>query len=390
MAEGSEKTEQTKDETLNEDDLKAVSNIKDRLEFFFSDANVRQDRFIRKFLLDKDGEAKGRVPIESLLRFNTIKRHTEKAAVIVKAAKELSDLLTLDEKESAIGRAVEFTQAMMNDNVPKTLFVKNLPVKESDENNGKIYDVTVDEIKELFKKYGDVCLVKTMWSGNRKKNEKIADGCAMVEFSTKEGLEKAVAATLTIKEGAEVDATDKLEIKESKISVMLFSEWIENKRKKRGERGGNKRDREEDAEEEKEIKTFTFDWKPGCVIKMKGLPKGCNREAILDAVALQLDISVTEVKNKKIYADYSMGQTDGAIRFLEPADHVAEMAKRLKNGELQIGGEKVEDAFVLEGDTEKKYYDDFIEFKNKQIRHHEENRRSRKKGKHWHHGRNRK
>lgn len=386
MAEGSEKPEQTKDETLNEDDLKAVSDVKGRLEFFFSDANVRQDRFIRKLLMDKDGETKGRVPIESLLRFNTIKRYTEKSAVVAKAAKELSDLLTLDENETAIGRAVEFTQAMMNENVPKTLFIKNLPVKETDQNR-KSYDVTVDEIKELFKKYGDVCLVKTMWSGNRKKSEKSADGCAFVEFSTEEEFEKAAAATLTIKEGAEVEATDKLEMKESKLSVMLFSEWLESKKKKREERGGNKRDREE--EEEKEIKIFTFDWKPGCVIKMKGLPENCNREAILDAVALQLDTSVTEVKNKKIYADYSMGQSDGALRFLEPADHVAEMAKRLKNGELQIGGEKVEDAFLLEGDAEKKYYDDFIEFKNKQIRHHEDNRRSKKKGKNWH-GRHRK
>ena len=33
-----------KEETLTEDDLKAVEGVKDRLKFFFSDANLRQDR----------------------------------------------------------------------------------------------------------------------------------------------------------------------------------------------------------------------------------------------------------------------------------------------------------------------------------------------------------
>lgn len=31
---------------LTEDDLKAVENVKDRLKFFFSDANLRQDRYV--------------------------------------------------------------------------------------------------------------------------------------------------------------------------------------------------------------------------------------------------------------------------------------------------------------------------------------------------------
>ena len=137
--------------------------------------------------------------------------------------------------------------------------------------------------------------------------------------------------------------------------------------------------RDKDGKEGKESRTFTCDWKPGCVVKIKGLPEGTNREAILDSIALHLDISVTEVKNRKIYADFSIGQSEGAVRFLEPADHVKELAAKLKSGDLQISASKIEDAFVLEGDEEKKYYDDFIAFKNKQIRNHEE-RRSRKKG----------
>lgn len=369
-------------EAVSEADLKALNDVKGRLEFFFSDANIRQDRFIRKLLMDKDGEQK--VPVESLLRFNTIKRYTDKAEVVVNAAKALPDLLTLDASESAIGRTVAFTEDMMNGNIPKSLFVKNLPLKEK-EDGGKEYACTVDEVKELFKAYGNVVLVKMKWSGFN--DERQPSGCAMVEFSTNDDLEKAAAATLTIKDGAEVEATDKVTMGESTIGVMLFSEHFDKKKKDPRESRGSKRDREDKGESE--IRTFTFDWKPGCVIKIKGLPEGCNREAILDAVAMQLDTSLTEVKDRKIYADFSIGQKDGAIRFLEPEDHVALMAKRLKNGELEISGSKVEEAFLLEGDDEKKYYDDFIAFKNKQIRHHEEKKRSKKRGKHGG-GRNRK
>ena len=68
------------------DDSKAVEGIKERLEFFFSDANIRQDAFIRKLLVSSDEKSVG---IDALLRFNTIKKHSDKPEVLVKAAKEL-------------------------------------------------------------------------------------------------------------------------------------------------------------------------------------------------------------------------------------------------------------------------------------------------------------
>ena len=360
-------------ETENSE-AKTLTDVKDRLRFFFSDANVRQDRFIRKLLMDKDGEHKGMVPIETLLRFNTIKKYTESEEVIVKAAEELEDILTVNDAKTAIGRKVEFTSDMMDGHIPKSLHVMNLPIAESEES--KKYDCTVDDITNAFKKYGDVALVKLSFSGYNKPRD--ADGSAMVEFSTKESLEKAAEAVLTIKEKADVEPKEKVTIKDSTLKIMLLSEFLEENKKNRKTRD-NKRGRN-DGKEEKESRTFKFDWKPGCVVKVKGLPEGTNREAILDSIALHLDVSVTEVKNRKIYADFSIGQTEGAIRFLEPADHVKELADKLKSGDLEISGSKVDDAFLLEGDEEKKYYDDFIAFKNQQIRNHDD-KRSRKKGK---------
>jgi hypothetical protein len=40
------------DDTKEQEDLKAVEGVKERLKFFFSDANIRQDAFVRKLLMN--------------------------------------------------------------------------------------------------------------------------------------------------------------------------------------------------------------------------------------------------------------------------------------------------------------------------------------------------
>ena len=153
-------------------------------------------------------------------------------------------------------------------------------------------------------------------------------------------------------------------------------------------RGNKKRNRDDDGEDnENDTKgsadppSFNFDWKPNCVIRLEGLPDSCDREAILSAVATGLGVDEEAVKSRKIYADFSRGQTEGAIRFPDSDDAIPQLAQKLKSGDLEISSTKVGDARILEGEEEKKYWDDFIEFKNKQIRHKEEEKRQKKKRK---------
>lgn len=408
--------EDTKKEELpvenEEKTLEQLEQVKDRLKFFFSDANVRQDFFIRKLLMGTEGETPGKVPIECLLRFNTIKQHTTEPSVVVAAAKALSDKLVLDDKETAIGRVTVFTNDLMDGNIHTSLYVRNLPVKDAD-SDSPMYDCKVDDIRKLFEAYGDVAIVKLKFTKHKSdqgdddlgldaegkkhhKKKKFPIGHAMVEFHTKECLNKAADAVLAMKGGEKQDPKDKISLGENTLDIMLLDEYIAmrkvekatedeaNKSKKRGRDD----DAEEAGEDAGEGRTFTFDWKPGCVIKMKGLSDTCDREAILAMLAIGMDIPVAEVMNKKVYADYSRGQPDGAIRFPDFDDSIAKLADRLKAGELEVGGAKVEDAKVLEGDDEKEYWTNFIEFKNRQIRHKEEEKRHRqnrkkKKGRNW-------
>lgn len=398
-AEGGEesKPESTTTTTMDEDTKAVVEKVKDRLQFFFSDANVRQDYFIRKLLMNEKSDEPNMVPIESLLRFNTIKCHTTKAEVVVAAAKELSDKLTVNEKGTAIGRVVPFTQEMMDGNVPKSLFVKGIPVKSKEgQEDFKQYAVTVDEVKALFEPYGEVEMVKLLWSlhsdGHKDKQEegnkkrRVPNGCALVEFASESSLEKAAEATLTIKDGESVEPKDKLELGEGDddkkpLVVMLLSEKQKSKKQKDDSGNGNSNNKRKQAEDksEKEVKEFKMDWQKGCVIKIKGVPADCDREALLDMLATGMGISVEQVKDKKIYVDYSRGNTDGAIRFPQLEDHIADICKRLKEGELEIKGAKVEDATTLEGEEEKKYWDEFIAFKNRQIKQRSEEKRGQDK-----------
>lgn len=375
---------------LTDADLKAVESVKDRLKFFFSDANLRQDFFIRKHLLSEKPDSSNEISIEALLRFNTIKQHTTAKAVIVTAAKGLSDILTLNDDETAIGRVVPFTKEMMDGHIPKSLHLKNLPLKKKEgDDDAMQYAVTVDEVRDRFQKYGEVVMVKLKWStnvenkmeseddGKKQHKKKFPTGCAMVEFATEADLQKAAEATLTTKDGETQEPKDKLVFGEEKaeVQVMLLSEI-----KKHSESPNKKRKgREEEPEEDIEVKTFTFDWQPGCVVKLKGVPVDCDREALLDMIATGMEITVEEVTDKKIYVDYSRGAKDGALRFPVHGDHIATICKNLAEGKLEIKGSKVEGARVLDGEEEKKYWEDFIAFKNKQIQQRVDEKRSKKK-----------
>mmetsp|Transcript_22356 Transcript_22356/g.53199 ORF Transcript_22356/g.53199 Transcript_22356/m.53199 type:complete len:425 (-) Transcript_22356:259-1533(-) len=384
--EGAESENQTKDlikqettgNATTEDDARAIEGIKERLKFFFSDANIRQDVFMRKLLMNTDEKS---VAVDILLRFNTIKKYTEKASTIISAAKELTDTLVVDEEKMTIGRYSPFTKDMMDQNIPKSIYVKNLPVHES-----KRYDVTVEALRALFEHYGEIALVKLNFSSNpdngdykhygpsdRQKRRKFPIGTAMIEFQTQEDLEKAAALTLTTKGGEKVKPKDEIilpisETRDSTIQleVLLLSEHIAMRKEKK-KKGEVKKRREREPDEEIEISKFTLDWKPKCVIKLHGLPEGCDREAMLYAIAKGLDISLEEVKTRKIYVDYSRGQKDGAIRFPDQSDDIVKISKKLKNGELMVMDAKVEEAIVLEGEEEKKYWNEFIAFKNKQM-----------------------
>lgn len=374
-----------------------VDDVAERLGFFFSNANVRQDLFIRKLLLGNESEYPHQVPIECLLRFNTIKKFTTDEAVVAEAAKKLSEKLTLSEDGKAIGRVSPFTLKQMDDNIPLTLYVSNLPTKEED--GKQAYAINTDDVRKVFEEYGSIVLVKLRFKrsehtdddddlapptqNNRKAMSKrrFPLGAVLVEFEEAASLEKAAEATITSKAGETVDPKRKLTLGDNELKVCMLRDYIDSRKQKTpksAERAEESAAKKREFEEKMEATKFEYDWKPGCVIRVKGLPEACDREAMQQAIATGLEITLDEVRERKIYVDFSRGQTDGAIRFPESSDDVKGLCEKVGAGGVEIAGAKVSGAVILEGEEETNYWKDFIDFKTKQMRHRVEEKSSRK------------
>lgn len=98
-------------------------------------------------------------------------------------------------------------------------------------------------------------------------------------------------------------------------------------------------------------------------MSLKGLSDGCDRESILASIKEKCE---EYEMDSKPYVDYSRGQTNGAIRFKQPFEKIRDFVSDLKNGDIKILDQKVEDASVLAGEEEEQYWKAFLEFKRKQ------------------------
>jgi len=411
------------DKTPSEISPKTVAEVASRLRFFFSNANLRIDKFLRREVTESNAD--GFVPIKTLLRFNTIKSYSTEPLALVRAIQEtesLKPILKLNEDKTGIARIEPFTHDMMRDNVGVTLRVSNIPVEGAP--GSEVYTVQREEVEEAFKEFGYVAMVRMLYNyqqGDRGgRGTRTAIGRAFVEMETTAEMQLA-AAELCPPQKSETEVTKETEAETKKeetdvkeeppkrtltmggaeVRVKTMQQWLDqrevkriarfgdkgdsrNSRGGRGQRdtqGGEKRDfkgQEKRAREaaEKEAAAqleFKLEWKKGCVISVKGLPDGCDREKILGTVQ---DVVGKDVR---VRADYSRGQKDGAIRFEQPNDKIVELAAKLCDGSAMVGGCKVESATIIGGEDEEKYYSEYIAFRTKQIRTNAEEKNQRKR-----------
>ena len=402
---------------MTQESIDLTPKIAERLRFFYSNANLRRDKFLRREILETN--ASGLVPISTLLKFNTIKNITTDVELITKAAKEdefCKKHLKLNDEGTSIGRVKPFTQDMMEESVQAkfTLRVSNLPLKG--EGGDAEYANTREEVRELFTEFGYVSLVNLIMAHARGSQKRYAIGRAFIEFDTEESLKKAAEEFCVEGDLADDDKKPKkvLKIGETELRVKTMKQWLNKRAAKYAARNGGKQNvqdggikKEDNIKQEDGIKQeeqgngikkepiagdkraapvdvpqFTLDWKKGCVISIKGVPEGCDREKIVDAVKGFMGDDI------EVRADYSRGQKDGALRFNEPNEKISELSGKLNDGTITVADGKLESAAVLEGEAEEEYYKNYIDFRNKQQQMRAEGNQQRKKGR-FHRGRGR-
>ena len=234
-----------------------LSSLAERLGFFFSDSNLRRDKWIRAKLDEAGG-----LTLDDLLSFNTIKTISTDRDLLATAAQgdDLKDLIVYDAEKEVISRKVKFDRETAGDGHELSVVAQNLPLttkpegydeklKAYEENEavaadeGKSeeeraaaeeyckqhvkpcfkprYAVTRDEIKALFEPYGKVGIVQLRWG--KKHHDRNEDkygpgndgsygygrgesyplGVAFVEFRDADGMNAACADLIA--EKAEAD-----------------------------------------------------------------------------------------------------------------------------------------------------------------------------------------
>jgi RNA recognition motif-containing protein len=382
-------------------DASKITALSERLSFFFSNANLRQDKWMRLEL-----QKSNCLTLDTLLKFKTIQSISEDTELLKRAAKgedgeygeRIKKLIVLNEETGEVRRVEPFDYKTMGDGSSLSLYVKNIPLTEEDGGRQR-YAVTRDEVKALFEPYGHVAIVNLRFGKKEGERRSVPLGKVVVEFQDEDGVGKAVAdlvapesekkddGDVNDEEGDTANAEPKtvLELKGNTLTVekMLPHRMFQNKdgKKKRSLDGENEAQDNEEAEEKVEFEPVTLDWEKGLVIGLTGLnPEKCDRESIREAVSDILKVS-KDIKVSGLYVDYSRGDTEGNLRLKDGGKdaEMKELVEKLTDGSVLIADDKVGSAKILEGEEEEKYYEKYIKFLNDKKRQREEEKAANKK-----------
>ena len=159
-----------------------VLQLRDQLNFYFGDSNLRQDKFLREKLKESS-----QVPLSLFLGFNRIKSivgggsgseaEAEKISLLQQAVTK-SNILKLSKCGNLMKRRLPFDLARVNSDRmdASTVYVENFPSQ-----------LTHSEIAKIFNRAGEIRNVRVpKFSGNI-----ISKGFCFVEFDCEEAANKA-------------------------------------------------------------------------------------------------------------------------------------------------------------------------------------------------------
>ncbi len=284
-----------------------------QVEFYFSDSNLPNDKFLNEELKKNDGWVK----IATLATFARLKALSTEASVIAAALRGSKELLEVNEDGTLVRRKTELADGV-------------------DLSNNNIYmkgfgnDATLDEIEAflLNEKLNVKCVRMRYYKDGEERKFK---GSVFVELGSEEEAKEAVTREYTY--GSE----------NKKLLVMSKNDYLESKK---NEKGGKKRAREEDgksAEEGEKKLEFTAD----LLVRVSDLGEGATREVIKGWFEDKAKASVA-------FIDFRVGDVEGVVRLNEDtATKATEAAKVLSAADADIKvGDKVPTFTALSGEAE--------------------------------------
>lgn len=203
-----------------------------QVEFYFSDANLPQD----KFLLEKvKSDPEGWVPISIIASFSRVKALTTDPSVLVAALRASPDLLECSQDGTKVKRVLSLD--LSRNSLKSSLYVKGFPVT-----------ATLEDIEAFFAGMTKVLAVRM----RRHIGSKTFKGSAFVELSSEDEAERL--------------ASMEHEYQNTKLIVHTKSKYFELKEAERKD-AKSKRNGSSAATKE-------YDFSKGCLMKLSGIPEG--------------------------------------------------------------------------------------------------------------------
>lgn len=300
-------------------DEELESKIIDQIEYYFGDINLSRDKFLKEEVKKDDGW----IPLETMLKFNRLEKLTKDAAVICEALKK-SDLMEVSEDKTKIRRSLDRPlRNYSNEELrTKSVYAKGFPV-----------DMTLDQVKEFFKKFGDMDSIYM-----RKDFKKNFKGSCFVIFRNDEDAKKFVE-------------TPDIKCNDTEMVRLLKDDYFKKKNAEKKQVSLDKAKKSDELKQEKEKEEkekLKEKITAGAVLNVEGIPKGTKRE---DVKAFFQKFGSVE------WIDFDSGDTKGRVRFgaKDEAKSALEKAKAENDGKIKIGEGEVE-CRVLEGDEEVEHW----------------------------------
>lgn len=283
-----------------------AAGILKQVEYYFGDANLARDKFLTSEIAkDKDQW----VPITVLLTFNRLKALTTDPAVVAEALAG-SELVEVNEDKSSLRRNP--AKPMLDEAAisRRSVYAKGFPVEGT----------TIDTVTGVFQAK-DITVLSVRL--RRQFHTRDFKGSVFVELESEDAASKALEA------GLEVDGKPlQVEMKEAYLArkkAERIARKQEQKEKKATKRAAADEAEAEAAAEEVEIVK-------GCVVHVKGLVAGTQREDLKDAFGKYGSVA---------WVDFNRDDVEGYVRFNDE-NQGKEAAEKGTADALEIKGAKPE------------------------------------------------
>uniref|UniRef100_A0A182Y0F9 Uncharacterized protein n=1 Tax=Anopheles stephensi TaxID=30069 RepID=A0A182Y0F9_ANOST len=290
-----------------------------QLEYYFGDANLAKDKFMKDQIAKDDGW----VPLDVLLTFKRLKSLSEDKKVIVDSiAKSDEGLIEISEDKEKLRRHPERPLPEMNEERRKELYARTVYVKGFAPQGG----TTMHELVEFFESFEKVTNIVMRKYLDKPTKKYLFKGSLFVTFSDKE-------------ECAKFLEKGPLKYKGKELICMMQNDYYESKRaehKQRTEKIEERKRKKQEANNELVAQLPT-----GACVFMDGFGKETTRESIKETIR-GLDETL-----EFAYIDYQKGDKNGYVRFSKQ-DAGKQFLEKLTDNKLTVDDAEVTVELLVE------------------------------------------